>query len=273
MPSIPGISRFTGTRLVHSSSFTGASPSHGQSKRAVIIGCCNSAHDIAQDYYENGYAVTMVQRSTTLVLNADTNLRHMAELWSDDGPATDDADVVFMSNPNAVVKRMNIDMTNKQAKEDSNILSGLEKAGFRLDKGPDDSGLWIKYLQRGGGYYIDVGCSQLIASGKIKVKSGVEIEEITPTGLIFKDGAGMEADEIIFATGYLNMRTQCREIFGDKVADRVKDVWGFDEEGEIRTMYSGHPGFWFMGGNLALCRWYSRLLALQIKGVEEGLVK
>ncbi|KAH7417800.1 hypothetical protein BKA64DRAFT_652899 [Cadophora sp. MPI-SDFR-AT-0126] len=275
MPLIPGISSFTGTRLVHSSSFTGAIPSHGQSKRAVIIGCCNSAHDIAQDYYENGYAVTMIQRSSTLVLNADTNLRHMAGLWSDDGPATDDADVVFMSTPNAVVKRMNVDMTDTQAEEDSEILNGLERAGFRLDRGPDGSGLWIKYLQRGGGYYIDVGCSQLIAAGKIKVKSGVEISEITPTGLIFQDGETMEADEIVFATGYLNMRTQCREIFGDEVADRVKDVWGFDEEGEIRTLWrgSGHPGFWFMGGNLALCRWYSRLLALQIKSVEEGFVR
>ncbi|PVH73453.1 FAD/NAD(P)-binding domain-containing protein [Cadophora sp. DSE1049] len=275
MPAIPGISTFTGTRLVHSSSFTGASPSHGASKRAVIIGCCNSAHDIAQDYHENGYTVTMIQRSTTLVLNADTNLRHMAGLWSDDGPTTDDADVVFMSTPNAVVKRMNVDMTDVQAKEDAEILNGLEKAGFRLDRGPDGSGLWMKYLQRGGGYYIDVGCSQLIASGKIKVKSGVEIAEITPTGLKFQNGESMEADEIVFATGYLNMRTQCREIFGDEVADRVKDVWGFDEEGEIRTMWrgSGHPGFWFMGGNLALCRWFSRLLALQIKGVEEGLVK
>ncbi|KAH7309304.1 hypothetical protein BKA65DRAFT_601543 [Rhexocercosporidium sp. MPI-PUGE-AT-0058] len=275
MPSIKGMSTFTGSRIVHSSSFTGANPSSGQNKRVVIVGCCNSAHDIAQAYHENGYAVTMIQRSTTLVLNADTNLRHMAGLWSEDGPPTDDADIMFMSVPNAVVKRMNIDMTDVQAGEDSETLEGLEKAGFRLDKGPDGSGLWIKYLQRGGGYYIDVGCSQLIIDGKIKVKSGCEIREITAKGLVFEDGESMEADEIIFATGYLNMRTQCRKIFGDEVADRVKDVWGFDEEGEIRTLWrgSGHPGFWFMGGNLALCRWYSRLLALQIKGVEEGLVK
>ncbi|KAH6718215.1 hypothetical protein BKA61DRAFT_732541 [Leptodontidium sp. MPI-SDFR-AT-0119] len=274
MPNIKGMSTFTGSRLVHSSSFTGALPAHGQNKRAVIVGCCNSAHDIAQAYHKNGYSVTLIQRSTTLVLNADTNLRHMAGLWSDDGPATDDADVVFMSVPNAVVKRMNIDMTVVQAGEDCETLEGLERAGFRLDKGPDGSGLWIKYLQRGGGYYIDVGCSQLIIDGKIKVKSGCEISEITAKGLVFEDGESMEADEIIFATGYLNMRTQCRKIFGDEVADRTRDVWGFDEEGEIRTLWrgSGHPGFWFMGGNLALCRWYSRMLALQIKGVEEGLM-
>lgn len=124
------------------------------------------------------------------------------------------------------------------------------------------------------GYYLDVGCSQLIADGKIQIKHGT-ISEILPNGLKFEDESILEADEIVFATGYLNMRTQTRKIFGDKLADKVKDVWGFDEEGEIRTMWrkSGHRGFWFMGGNLALCRWFSRLLALQIKGLEEGVYK
>jgi lysine/ornithine N-monooxygenase len=52
----------------------------------------------------------------------------------------------------------------------------------------------------------------------------------------FADGTELEADEIIFATGYKNMRTQARTIFGDELAEQVKDVWGFDEEGEIRTI-------------------------------------
>jgi hypothetical protein len=208
----------------------------------------------------------MVQRSSTFVVSAETNLHHMAALYGEDGPPTEDADMIFYSVPNAVAKRANID---------EKTLQGLEKAGFKVDKGPDESGLWIKYLQRGGGYYLDVGCSQLIVDGKIKIKQGVEISEVVHTGLKFADGETLEADEIVFATGYLNMRTQCRKIFGDEVADKVKDVWGFDEEGEVRTMWrkTGHRGFWFMGGNLALCRWYSRLLALQIKGLEEGLCK
>lgn len=250
-------------------------PSHGQNRRAIVVGCCNSGHDIAQDLYENGYSVTMIQRSTTFVFAAETNLHGMAALYGEDAPPTEDADMIFHSVPNQVAKRRNIDLTKVQNKMDAKILQGLEKAGFKLDKGPDDSGLWIKYLQRGGGYYIDVGCSQLIVDGKIKIKQGVEITEVVPQGLKFADGEVLEADEIVFATGYLNMRTQCRKIFGDEIADRVKDVWGFDEEGELRTMWrkTGHPGFWFMGGNLALCRWYSKLLALQIKGLEEGICK
>lgn len=125
----------------------------------------------------------------------------------------------------------------------------------------------------GGGYYIDVGACQLIIDGKIKVKQGKEIEEVLPHGLRFSDGVEIEADEVVLATGYQNMRTQTRLMFGDDVADKVNDVWGLNEEGEMRTIWqrSGHPGFWFHGGNLALCRYYSRFLALQIKAQEEGL--
>jgi hypothetical protein len=273
--NIKGLNTFAGTRLIHSSKFTGATPSQGQNKRAIVVGCCNTGHDIAQDLYENGYSVTVIQRSSTTVVSAETFRGNISPLYGEDGPPTEDADILFHSIPNAVLKRMNIDLTNVQNKTDAKTLEGLEKAGFKLDKGPDESGVWIKYLQRGGGYYLDVGCSQLIGDGKIKIKQGVEITEVVPTGLKFADGETLEADEIIFATGYLNMRTQCRKIFGDEVADQVNSVWGFDEEGETRTLWrkSGHRGFWFMGGNLALCRWYSRLLALQIKGLEEGIYK
>ena len=52
----------------------------------------------------------------------------------------------------------------------------------------DSAGFFMKYFQRGGGYYIDVGCSQLIIDGKIKIKQGQEIEEVKPHGLLFADG-------------------------------------------------------------------------------------
>lgn len=197
----------------------------------------------------------------------------MAALYGEDAPSIEDADVIFHSIPNQVTKRINIAVTAAQAKDDVAILSGLEGAGFTMDRGPGGSGLWIKYLQRGGGYYLDVGCSSLIADRKIKIKSGQAITRIHANRVEFADGTTLEADSIVFATGYLNMRTQCRAVFGDAVADKVNDVWGFDEEGESRTIWrrSGHKGFWFMGGNLALCRWYSRMLALQIKAIEEGV--
>lgn len=150
-------------------------------------------------------------------------------------------------------------------------------------QGPSCSGgLNIRAL----GYYIDVGASKLIVDGKIRVKQGQEITQILPNGIEFADGTSLEADEIILATGYDNMRSTAVKLFGKEVGDKVKPVWGFDEEGEFRTIWrrSGHEGFWFMGGrfsmvvtaawkcikstdigegNLGLSRYFSRLLALQ----------
>ena len=272
---IKGISDFAGDRLCHSSQFTGAKP-NSAGKKALVVGCCNSGHDIAQDFYEKGYDITMIQRSSTCVISSDAILKiGLAGLYDETGPPVEDADVFFHSIPNSVLKGIHVDVTAVQNKHDADILKGLEKAGFKLDQGPDDAGLFMKYFQRGGGYYIDVGASQLIIDGKIKIKQGQEIAEILPHGMRFQDGSELPADEIVFATGYQNMRTQARQIFGDELADRVKDVWGFDEGGEMRTIWrkTGHPGFWFFGGNLALCRYFSRMLALQIKALEEGLCK
>lgn len=157
-----------------------------------------------------------------------------------------------MSVPNPVGARLKVDANREINRRDATLLNGLTAAGFALDSGPDCSGLFMKYLHRGGGYYIDVGASQLVADKKIKIKQGQEIERVNAHSITFTDGSELEADEIVFATGYQNMRETARKIFGDELADRVRDVWGFDEEGETRTMWrrTGHPGFWFFGGTL-----------------------
>ena len=111
-----------------------------------------------------------------------------------------------MSIPNHILKRLHVDATKEIARRDSKLLEGLTKAGFMLDSGPDDSGLFMKYFQRGGGYYIDVGASQLIVDGKIKLKQGVEITSVNGHSLSFADKTELPADEIVFATGYSNMR-------------------------------------------------------------------
>ena len=274
-PQINGMEGFKGDRLCHSSQFKGAN-SNSKGKKAIVVGCCNSGHDIAQDFYEHGYDVTIVQRSSTYVMSSKAGLDVLlGGLYEEGGPDTEDADLIFMSIPNAMLKRLHVDATKEIKKRDAELLAGLERAGFKLDDGPDEAGFFMKYFQRGGGYYIDVGASQLIIDGKIKVKQGQEITEVKPHGLLFTDGTELEADEIVFATGYQNMRGTARKIFGDEIADQLNAVWGFDNEGELRTMWrkTGHPGFWFFGGNLALCRYFSRMLALQIKAMEEGIMK
>ncbi|KAF2249574.1 FAD/NAD(P)-binding domain-containing protein [Trematosphaeria pertusa] len=273
-PTMKGMDSFKGDRLCHSSEFSGAYP-NSKGKKAVVVGCCNSGHDIAQDFYEKGYDVTIVQRSTTCVISSEAiTAIGLKGLYDEDAPPVEDADLFLWGLPSELFKAQQVKCTKVQNEHDKKTLDGLRAAGFGIDNGPNDSGLLIKYFQRGGGYYIDVGASQLIIDGKIKVKQGQEIAQILPHGIEFADGTTLDADEIIFATGYQNMRSQARIIFGDEVADRVGDVWGFNEEGEFRTMWqrSGHPGLWFMGGNLAISRYYSRILALQIKAIEEGLI-
>lgn len=275
MPTFKGVETFMGDRICHSSEFSGAREGR-QGKKAVVVGSCNSAHDIAQDFLEKGYDVTIVQRSSTCVVSSKsiTDIGNK-DLYDENSPPSDDADIIVHSKPTQVLKSAHVGVAKAQSDADKETLDGLARAGFKVDNGPDGAGLFLKYFQRGGGYYIDVGASKLIAEGKIKVKQGQEILEILPRGLLFADGSELEADEIVLATGYDNMRTQTRITFGDEVADRIGDVWGYNEEGEMRTIWqrSGHPGFWLHGGNLALCRYYSNFLALQIKALEEGIIK
>ncbi|KAL4925273.1 uncharacterized protein BDV17DRAFT_300433 [Aspergillus undulatus] len=273
VPPLAGLDSFKGDRLCHSSDFKGALHT-SKGKKAVVVGSCNSGHDIAQDFYEKGYDVTMVQRSTTCVISSEaiTDIG-LAGLYDETAPPTEDADIWFWGMPSELLKTQQIGVTKLQNKHDEATISGLEKAGFKVDNGPNGAGLLLKYFQRGGGYYIDVGASQLIVDGHIKIKQGVEIDQVLPHGLRFADGAELEADEIILATGYQNMRTQTRRLFGDETADSVCDVWGFDKNSEMRGIWrpSGHKGLWFMGGNMAISRYYSRILALQIKAAEVGL--
>jgi hypothetical protein len=111
-----------------------------------------------------------------------------------------------MSIPNAVVKRIHVDATKEIARRDKTLLEGLANAGFQVDFGPGNSGVFMKYFELGGGYYIDVGASQLVADGKIKLKQGQEITSVNSHSLTLSDGTELEADEVVFATGYLNMR-------------------------------------------------------------------
>jgi cation diffusion facilitator CzcD-associated flavoprotein CzcO len=271
IPEFAGAEDFAGT-VTHSSSHRGGPEWKG--RKAVVIGACNSGHDIAHDLYESGADVTMVQRSSTYVMSSEHGIATLfAGFYEEDGPPTEDADLLFASIPFPVLGELHVGATEALKELDAEMLAGLEQAGFKLDYGEDGSGLFMKYLRRGGGYYIDVGCARLIAEGKVKIKQGVEIDSFTETGLRFADGSELEADVVVMATGYDNMRETARRLLGDEVADRCTPVWGLDEEGELRTIWrdSGHPGLWFMGGNLHLSRFFSKRLALQIKAREEGL--
>lgn len=275
IPTFKGQEKFKGT-IAHSSQHTTGKVATG--KKAVVVGCCNSGHDIAHDFYEQGADVTIVQRSSTYVMSSENGLGILFKgLYDEDGPPTEDADIMFSSTPNRVHQRIHMFVTQLIAQADKPLLDGLKKAGFKLDFGDDGSGFLMKYFKRGGGYYLDVGASSLIADGKIKIKQGQEIDHFDENGIVFADGSRLDASTVVLATGYDNMKTSVGPILGKDVEERCNEVWGLDEENELKTMWrlekSGHPGVGFMGGNLALCRFMSKRLALQIKAELEGLKK
>lgn len=277
IPSFPGQENFKGQAYHASFHKDAAEAGDAKGKKVVVVGTGNSGHDISQNYCENGASVTMLQRRGTYVISAAKGLFMLHEGMYDEGrPPTEDADIAGQSLPIPIQFALNVDLTKKITEVEKANVEGLTRAGFKIDFGDDGSGIYREYITRGGGYYIDVGASQLIIDGKIAVKqSPGGISHFEQDGIVLADGTKMEADIVVLATGYDDMRTTCRKVMGDAVVDRCKDVWDLDEEGEVNAMWrpSGHPGFWFMGGSLALCRIYSRFLALQIKAVEEGLAK
>ncbi|KIY66331.1 putative flavin-containing monooxygenase YUCCA3 [Cylindrobasidium torrendii FP15055 ss-10] len=271
IPTLDGIDKFKG-HVCHSSQHTTGGDFRG--KKAIVVGCCNSGHDIAQDFYEQGADVTIVQRSKTYVMSCDEGARILFRgLYEENGPPTSDADIMFNSRPYHMIQDLNRYVTEEIAEADKELLAGLTAAGFAIEWGPGKAGLMMLYLTRGGGYYIDVGASKLIIDGKIKLKQGQEIDHLTETSVVFADGTEIEADTVVLATGYKNMKTTAVKILG-KEAERMGNVWGLDEEGEMNAIWSrntGHPGLYVMGGNLMLVRFWSKRLALKIKAQVAGL--
>lgn len=272
IPEVPGRDRFTGM-VCHSSQYTTAEPWAG--KKAVVVGACNSGHDIAQDLYEAGADVTMVQRSSTHVISQVHGIPAIfGSNFVEGGPPTKYADLLAAGTPWPLVLEMAKEGVKETAKKDAELLAALDAVGFKRNDGPDGTGLMGYALARGGGYYIDVGCSRLIAERKIKLAQGAGLAEFLPNGIRLEDGRVLEADLVVLATGYKNMRETARRLFGDKVADQLPLVLGIGEDGEISGLYrrTGHPAFWYMAGPLAWVRIYSKHLALQITAKHAGIL-
>lgn len=238
IPTFPGQHGFKGT-IYHGSQHKDASyGSEVRGKKVIVVGTGNSGHDIAQNYYECGANVTILQRRGTYVIQAKKGLFMLHHgLYDEHGPPTDDADVYGQSLPIPVQFALNVDMTNHIKEAEADNIEGLQKAGFKLDFGHDGSGIYRKYITRGGGYYIDVGASQLIIDGKIDiVQSPDGIRGFESDGLVLADGRKLEADTVVLATGFDNMRTTLSKSLGNKIADRCGDVWDLDAEGEVNTV-------------------------------------
>jgi cation diffusion facilitator CzcD-associated flavoprotein CzcO len=271
IPTIPGAADFAG-EMIHSSEYRSTDDDLA-GKRILVVGAGNSSHDISHDLAEADADVTMLQRSSTYVLRSETAWKVLFDgIYEQDGPDLEDADLIGNSVPFPVAFELNEKLGVPAVQQlDAEMLDGLRSAGYSLNEA---EGLVRLFFTRAGGYYIDVGAAAAIAEGKIKVRSGVEIDHITAHGVAFSDGSDEEYDRIILATGYGSMLDVARELVGDEIVSGCAPVWGLDEEGEISSVWrsSGHDGLWFAGGNLSFARHFSRVLALQIKAAEVGLL-
>ena len=269
LPDIPGLKNFAGT-ILHSSQYDDGENWNG--KRALVIGTGNSGHDIAQDLHSSGAEVTLVQRSSTLITNIEPSAQ-LAYAAYNEG-TLEDNDLIATSMPLALAKRSHVLITEQSKKLDQDLLDGLERVGFKLDFGDEGTGWQFKYLTRGGGYYFNVGCSDLVASGAVKLRQFADIDGFVADGARLTTGETVAADLIVLATGYKRQEYLVAKLFGDATAARVGPIWGFGDGQELRNMYTRtpQPGLWFIAGSLAQCRINSRYLALQIKAIEEGLL-
>ncbi|HEV7458246.1 MAG TPA: NAD(P)/FAD-dependent oxidoreductase [Roseococcus sp.] len=272
LPDIPTLGNFQG-KVLHSSQFKDGAEWEG--RPVMVFGTGTSAHDITQDLHGNGAHVTMVQRSPTLVTNVEPAAQLYDGIYYGPGPVREDRDLINTSFPLPVMKRAHQILTAKSRELDAELLAGLERVGFRLDFGEDNTGWPLKYRTRGGGYYFNVGASELLIRDEVGLIQYHDIAHFAADGVVMKDGTRKPAELIVLATGYKGHEHMVNAFFGPEVAKRVGQVWGFDmPRQELANMWHRTPqqGLWFTGGAFSQVRMYSRYIALQIKAQELGWV-
>jgi cation diffusion facilitator CzcD-associated flavoprotein CzcO len=273
IPHIEGLETFKGT-VIHSSGRTDDVATQGKS--ALVVGAGTSAHDIAQDLYMRGAEVTMLQRSSTTVVSIVPSAAKATQLFrSNEGVRPiEDIDIMGASVPYDLVRRLHGPLSRQMAFEDRDLHDRLRKVGFALDNGEDDTGFFMKLLRRLSGYYLNVGASDLIADGRIKLKPGVEIDRLEGAEAVFSDGSRLDVDLLVLATGWKPLQEAVRAMLGDEVAERVGPIWGIGADGELRNMFGAtrQDNFYVVGGTITMCRSLSRYTALLIKAALEGLI-
>jgi putative flavoprotein involved in K+ transport len=283
IPDLPGMDVFRGDQH-HSSAHPG--PDAYRGKKCVVIGSNNSAFDICGALWENGADVTMVQRSSTHIVRSDSLMEiGLGALYSEEavasGMTTEKADLVFASLPYRIMHQFQIPLYEQMRDRDKDFYRRLEASGFEHDWGEDGSGLFMKYLRRGSGYYIDVGAADLVANGDVALVKG-QVDHLTEHSVVLTDGTELPADLVVYATGYGSMNGWAADLISQEVADRVGKVWGLGSdttkdpgpwEGEQRNMWkpTQQDALWFHGGNLHQSRHYSLYLALQLKARQAGI--
>ena len=270
MPDLPGLKDFAGD-IFHSHGFKSGAPWSG--RKALVLGTGNSGHDVAQDLHSHGVDTTIIQRGSTTVVSIEPSAKMNYALY-EEGPPLEDCDLIGTATTYPLMIRGYQAGVKRMVEADKDMISGLQSIGYKWDIGEDDTGHQMKYRRRCGGYYLDAGCAQLMIDGEIGLLQFDRIERFVPEGALLKDGTVQKADLLVLATGYHTQQEMVRRLLGDATAERVGQVWGIDDQGEMANMWkrTRQPGLWFMGGGLTQSRIYSRYVALQIKAIQLGYI-
>ncbi|KAL3481715.1 flavin-containing monooxygenase [Aspergillus californicus] len=266
LPTLAGRENYQGTAL-HSGEYD--SPEAWAGKHGVVVGAANTAHDVAEDMVAAGLSfVTMIQKRPTFVLPVEWYKVAQDMVYNAQIP-TALSDKFSFIGPHAVQRLVSQSYIHNLVRHNWDQFEALEKAGFRVDAFGDPH---FHLNERLGGHYMDVGASEKIRKGIIKVKSNATLTHYTPSGLGFTDGTELPADLIVFATGFdLNIQGRVRELFGDRVAEQVGPFSYMNDEGELEGAWKfNHPGLACNGGAIGPSRWYSRFLALHMKAILAG---
>lgn len=262
-PDIPSLSNFEGP-AIHAAHFEIGAEWAG--RPVLVLGTGTSAHDIAQHLHAHGAQVTMVQRSPTMVVNVEPSAQLYDGLYLGDFDSIEDQDLINTSLPFALIAESHRRLTKKVAEIDRETREGLAAIGFRLSDGDNGTGWPLLYRTRGGGYYFNIGCSELLIAGEIGLIQFDAIEAFESDGVRMADGRKLAADLVVMATGYETQGAMIGALFGEEVRERAGQVWGFNEKTEMANMWTptGQPGLWFTAGAFSQCRIYSKFLALLI---------
>ncbi|KAF6829908.1 flavin-containing monooxygenase [Colletotrichum musicola] len=278
LPDLPGRELFQGPS-VHSIGYRNAEELvKSGATSVVIVGSANTAFDVLVDCHNAGLQTTMVQRSETYVVPM-TYFAHPMGLGAYNVLPIEDADAIVNGGPLAIGGPMLKMCHGIQAEEEPNRYDEAMKRGL-LVRDSRSGDLLENLIDRCGGHFVDMGTGiELIATGQVAVRSGVTPAAYTASGLALTDGTEVAADAVVWCTGFgsLDVRHGLRDVLGagaEKIAGRLESTWGVDAEGEIRGLYKRLPraeNLYVFAGGTAQHRWFSKVIALQIKGTLEGI--
>ena len=204
-------------------------------RKALVLGTGNSGHDVAQDLAASGADVTIIQRSPTYVVSLN-EAQSVYAIYTE-GIPFEDCDLLATSLPYPVLQRSYQLSTAEMPRGRQGLLDGPGEARLPAALGEDDTGFQMMYLRRGGGYYFNVGCSDMIIAGRVRLLQFADIERFVAAGRA-AEGRHASCRPNCWCWRPATRTSRKRAAYlGDAIADRIGPVWGFDEGGELRNMW------------------------------------